>query len=235
MTFDIRQLDKVDYDGDNEEALETYQNAVLDLFYQSPEGQGYVEAHPDIEVGFWITQLIYYGFVYESATLPRMTAREVENLVTDIFPRKITLFSKEEAADTIPELIAFWQFLKRVYALPKADEIIRFLQMVEPNFGALMMDSSKFGMAKSIMMRGNSAGYDMRDEAEMNEFIATYNAGIAAQGRGSLPQPDPSALFDLLAEGPSSDASKSSVDSAKKKKKRKMAKASRKQNRKKRK
>ena len=230
MTFDINQLDKIDYDTEGEEALAAYQEALLERFYQSAEGQSYIDTHPDIEMGFWAAQLMYYGYVYEGITIPRMTAGDVEEIVIELFPRKISLFSAEEAEDAIPELIAFWQFLKREYKLANADGIVRFLQQIGPKFKAIMMDPSKFGMAKSFFMMGQSAGYDMTDEAEANQFITAYNAGLLGQGSGGLSLPSQEGIFD--SSGGQHGSSKRGVSQAKKKKARKIAKASRKKNRK---
>jgi hypothetical protein len=220
MTFDINQLDKIDYDTEGEEALAAYQEALLERFYQSAEGQSFIETYPDVEMGFWAAQLMYYGYVYKGVTIPRMTVDDIEEIVTELFPRKISLFSAKEAEDAIPELNAFWQFLKREYKQPTADSILRFLQQTGPKFKEMMMDPAKFGMAKSFFMMGHSAGYDMADEADANKFITAYNAGVLAQGSGGLSLPGQ--------EG----STKHRVSPAKKKKARKLAKASRKKNRK---
>ena len=59
MPFDIYRLDHLgEFDG-FEEALPEYQDALLELFFQSPEGQARVQADPGM--GFWADQLIDYG------------------------------------------------------------------------------------------------------------------------------------------------------------------------------
>ncbi len=69
-----------------------------------------------------------------------------------------------------------------------------------------MNDPAMFGMAKSIIMKGRDAGFDMSDEEEMGKFIELYNASMksgATPGglfdaprtmraeRGGQPQPGP--------------------------------------------
>ncbi|MCB0194420.1 MAG: hypothetical protein KDJ65_20895 [Anaerolineae bacterium] len=235
MTFDINQLDKIDYDTEGEEALAAYQDALLERFYQSAEGQSFIETHPDIEMGFWAAQLMYYGYAYEGITIPRMTVGDVEIIVTSLFPRKISLFSAEDAEDAIPELIAFWEFLKREYKQSNADRILKYLHQIGPTFKEMMMDTSNFGMAKSFFMMGQSAGYDMTNEADSQRFIAEYNAGLLGQESRGLSLSGPDRFFGSFGDQQQGSAKRRGSSHTKKKNARKAAKASRKKNRKKRK
>ena len=227
MNFNINQLDKIEYDGsdESEEALGEYQDAILEEFALSPQGKERIKADP--EMGFWIAQLIYYGIGYIGVTLPQMDEGDIHEIVTDLFPRKISLNSPEDADDAIPELLAFWQFLRDKYKLSNADTIIDFLTEIEPEFNAIMNDSSKFGMAKSFMTMGQKAGFDMTDQNQMNEFMLAYNESII-EGPNEIP---------LTRKGLDSipEYSQSKKIKAKKKQKRKATKASRKKNKKKRK
>ncbi|MEO0886515.1 MAG: hypothetical protein AAFY54_11340, partial [Cyanobacteria bacterium J06648_10] len=108
MPFNIRQLDKLDYD-DVEPILPDYIDAALDEFVTSKVGQAYVKKHP--EGGGWIGTFIEMGYFYGELTLPRMTKGAVQQLMEYTLPRKITLMDRSEAADAIPELVAFWTFL----------------------------------------------------------------------------------------------------------------------------
>jgi len=230
MTFDIRQLDKLeDFD---EEALDAYQDALLERFLDSSEGQARLAEDPDM--GFWAAQFMYYGYGYLGYTLPQTTDAVADEIVTEMFPRKISILSPDEADDTIPELIAFWQFLKREYKLRHADAVLRQLRNIAPDFKDVMNDSSRFGMAKSFFTMGQTAGFDLTSEQGMDEFVELYNAGIAE----SLP--DEGGFPGLLPGMPipfpgMPNPSKPKKASTKKKKSRKAAKASRKKNRRKRK
>jgi len=221
MSFDIHQLDDVDsYADESEEAFEQYQYTLMDLFANSPEGQARLQVDP--EMGYWAAQLVYYGYNYVGPSLPQMTVGDVDEVVTELFPAKISLFDPDQASDAIPELIAFWQYLKREYDLPNAGAILEFLQEIESDFEDIMNDPSRWGMAKSIFMAGQSAGFDMTDQEDVDAFIQLYNARIQAQGAGIPPPPGTPAP---------SDARKAR---AKKKKARKAAKAARKRTRKRR-
>ena len=153
MDFDIHQLDHMASDSEGAEAaFEAFQQALLERFAQSPEGQERFKADP--EMGFWAAQLAYYGYQYEGTAVPRMTVGNVQEVVTDLFPRKISLHSPEQADDAIPELVAFWKYLKREFHLPQSDAVLEFLREVEPDFPGMMNDPSNFGMAKSFFSDG---------------------------------------------------------------------------------
>ena len=145
MPFDIRQLDRLE--EYNEEAFDAYQDALLNLFLDSPEAEAHMAEYPD--AGFWAAQFMYYGYAYIGYTLPKTTRAVAEEIITEVFPRKISLLSPKDADDAIPELKAFWQFLKREYKLRHADAILGFLRQVEPDFKGIMNDPSRFGIAKS--------------------------------------------------------------------------------------
>jgi len=85
-------------------------------------------------------------------------------------------------------------------------------------FMEVMVDPSRFGMAKSLFTAGQSAGFDMRNEKEMSTFFTLYNDSLMAdmiddQGRKSGP------------------VDRKKKDKAKEKRKRKAAKAARKRGR----
>jgi hypothetical protein len=176
QAFNIRQLDGLDYD-EAEPFLDDYQETLIELFVNSPEGEEYCKTYPD--VGSWISHFIYYGFGYEGFTLPRMKVADVETVIEDLFPRKVTLLSPEDGENAIPELLAFWQFLKREFKLRNATSIIKYLREIEPEFMEIMEDSSKFGIAKSFVTLGHKAGFDMSTEEGLKQFQEIYNANIA--------------------------------------------------------
>ncbi len=231
MTFDIHQLENVEYsDSVAEQALQEYQDAVLDQFINSPEGQARLEADPGL--GFWSAQLIDYGYSYIGVTLTQMRVRDVNEIVNGLFPRKITLASPENVENTIPELLAFWRFLKSAYGLTNAEPILQFLEKNEPEFKDAMNDPSNFGMAKSLATMGRAAGFDMTNPDEFNAFVQQYNANLA------LNQSD-SSLFPLGGEFDSMPETafiqSPKRGSAKRKRLRKIAKKSRKVNKRRRK
>jgi hypothetical protein len=189
MTIDLYQIDNIkDYD----EAIEALEDFVVDLveeFVESPEGKAYLAEYPEMEdfVGSWVDNLLYFGYAYESVTLPRMTKDTVDVILTELFPRKVSLMTPEDADTTIPELIAFWQYLKRQYKHRHADKILKFLQKLQPKFKGIMNDSSKFGMAKSFFMTGMESGFDMTSPEGLKAFQEQHNQQI----RDSQPPGNP--------------------------------------------
>jgi hypothetical protein len=224
MSVNLHQLDQIqDYD----QAIAALENFVEELvieFVASIEAQTYLQSYPVMQdyVGSWIDHLLYFGYAYESVTLPQMTMKNVEVIVTQLFPRKISLLDPTEADTTIPELMAFWQFLKREYQHPQAHKIIKLLKQIQPKFSSMMNDSSNFGIAKSFLMSGMAAGFDMTTEAGIKQFqqqqqqpSASFNSnaglpdvsdltdlfnGLEIPGMESLSQIEPAVLEQMLQE-----------------------------------
>jgi hypothetical protein len=193
MTFDIRQIDRLDPDSEgSENALGAYEDELIELFLNSPEGQAWLKIDP--EPGFWIHCLIDYGYHYLDVTPPKMTKAHVDEVVTQLFPRKVSTMSPDDADQTIPELIAFWEYLKREYNLPNAEAILRFLHQIQPKFKGIMNNPANFGMAKSFVMQGQAAGFDMTAEEGNQAFMNAYNANLMAGKGDLLPLPGPFGL-----------------------------------------
>ena len=187
MSFNIRQLDKLDYD-DVEPILPAYIDAILDEFVTSKVGQVYVKGHP--EGGGWIGTFIEIGYMYGELTLPKMTKGAVQELMEYTLPRKITLMDPSEVEDAIPELVAFWTFLKEDYKLRSAGAIANYLQSIETKFTDWMFDSARGGLAKSFVTQGMAAGHDMTTEEGLQAFQEEYNQGIRSGKSPSLPMPN---------------------------------------------
>jgi len=184
MLFNIHQLDDHDeYDSRVENALVSYQSELNKLFRVSPEGQNHLLVFS--EIGFWVAQLIYYGFEYIGVSIPQMEVVDLKEIISELFPRKISISSPDEAKGAIPELIAFWEFVGREFKLPNANAMLTHLRRIKPEtFVNSMFDPAKYGMAKSFVMMGQSAGFDMSKEEDTNTFMQLYNANLLAQGDG---------------------------------------------------
>jgi hypothetical protein len=216
MTFDIHQS-VVDPDtGEyNEEAGIQYQEAIEELFAESPEGLALTEQ--GMTLG-WTSTFLTYAMSYVGVTPAEMNEREFDEVLFEFFPRKVAV-GAEEAAEIIAELRAFWTFLGRVYGLPNAPALLKRLDArAVDRLEHALANPANFGMAKAMVMQGQARGFDTTTEEGLNAWMHTYNAEQALELGGGpvyLPQP----------------ARKHSP--AKQKNRRKMAKASRKQNRRK--
>ncbi|MEL7522592.1 MAG: plasmid pRiA4b ORF-3 family protein, partial [Cyanobacteria bacterium J06553_1] len=170
--INLHQLDQIADQDQAIAALEGFVSELVAEFVTTAEGKAYLQAYPEMTeyVGSWIDHLLYFGYAYESVTLPQMTMSNVEAVVTRIFPQKISLLDPAEAETIIPELKAFWQFLKREYQHPQAHKIIKFLKQLQPKFTEIMNDPQNFGIAKIWLTSGMAAGFDMTTEAGIKEF-----------------------------------------------------------------
>lgn len=215
-----------DIDGSDEQVFDDYSERLVTSFVSSQEGRELTKKIANLNIGHWVYHFIDYAFTYASGIteLDSYGAREV---LEDAFPRKISIYP-QDANKIIPELIAFWQFLKREYELPNAEGILKYLRRIEPNYNDIMNDESKFGMAKSFVMAGMKAGYDMNSKENIDKFMLEYNSVQRQQPLSpSLPLSLPGSSF----ESSSSETTKKQTQI--RKKKRKQAKASKKANRKK--
>ena len=123
--------------------------------------------------------LLDFGLNYLGEIVDEMTLHSVREFVLDHVPRKVST-EPEEAASIVWELTMFWEYLDRVYELPKAKSILEWLKAdgLVARLEAELSDSSNFGMAKSILMSGKKAGYDMTSEAGIAEFTMAYNRSL---------------------------------------------------------
>lgn len=204
MSFNLYQLDELDTFDEN--ALWNYRDALVHLFLQSPDGQAYS--------GFWVDNLVYYGYAHVGVTLPHMTIEDVDYIVTKLFPVNISLNVPEEADGAIPELLAFWHYLRFEYGLQQGDAISVYLADLAPKFRGIMTDPAGFDVAQPAPTIDQSAGYDTTEEENADEFEDEYDD-------------------EMLDEYPfgSSAVKRTRAENARLKKKRKAAKAARKKGR----
>lgn len=229
MPFDLRRFDEIEEHGDE---FYEYKNELLDLFADSPEGKACLQENESAI--FWAGSVIEYGFSYVGSPLHEMNADEMEELLTEIFPRKISLSKPDDADNGLPAMIAFWEYLKREHQLSNADNILRYLRAVKlADFKKWMNDSSRFGMAKSFFSMAKSEGFDLSNEEDNQAFMALYNSRLQAGSFAGIPLPGHE--LSLLGGGFPFDLKpieKSKKERDKARRKRKIARASRKKNRK---
>ena len=181
--FDIHQSITND-DGDrNEELLENYQEGLIREFTQSPEGVAHFEAHG--RFGYADMFLRYY-FDYVDDSVPAMTLRDIKEVLFDLFPQKVST-EATNGPGIVAEVRAFWSFLGRHYGLPQAPLIVEFLNdKAGKRLQDALADPRNYGMAKSFVMAGIKAGYDMTSPEGMEQFQAVYNAQLAGGARDVL-------------------------------------------------
>lgn len=202
MTFDIRRLDGLSYD-EAESILPDYITDTVNQFLKSSHGKAYMVEHP--QPGQWIDTFIEMSYLYAEKTLTKMTKEDVRLVMESILPRKLALFDPREAEDAIPELVAFWTYLRDTYKFRSAGAIVKYLHSIADKFQEWMFDPARGGMAKSFMMQGMQAGYDMSTQEGLSAFQAEYNRRIDATQPSDTPTvpmvsppPEVQQMFDVL-------------------------------------
>jgi hypothetical protein len=176
MSFDINEPVFDEQGTYLEEPALRYEHALMEQFSASPEGQAITQM--GTELG-WAGAMIHYAINYPGATPPRMTTRDLEEVVFGLFPRKV-ITQKGDAAEIIQELRAFWQFLERVYQLPQARQMLaRLTPQATRRLERELQEPANFGMAKSFVLMGKEAGFDMESPEGMQAWVQVYNATVA--------------------------------------------------------
>jgi hypothetical protein len=176
MSFDINEAVFDEQGAYLEEPALRYEQALMEQFSASPEGQAITQT--GTELG-WAGAMIHYAINYPGATPPMMTPSDLEEVVFGLFPRKV-ITEKGDAAEIIGELRAFWQFLERVYQLPQARLMLaRLTPQAARRLERELQEPANFGMAKSFVLMGQEAGFDMESPEGMQAWVEAYNATVA--------------------------------------------------------
>jgi predicted pyridoxine 5'-phosphate oxidase superfamily flavin-nucleotide-binding protein len=140
------------------------QDELVSRFAASPEGR----ALDDVQFCHFVMD---FAADYFNATIATLGARDLREILFDIIPRKVSIDAS--AARSIVEVIrAFFAFLKREYRLDHADACLRVLgDDAVKKLEAALSDTNKFGLAKSLVMRGREAGFDMDSKAGIEAWM----------------------------------------------------------------
>jgi hypothetical protein len=134
--------------------------------------------------------MIHYAIAYPGVTPPTMTSNDLEEVVFSLFPRKV-ITETGDAAEIIQELRAFWQFLQRVYQLPQARLMLeRLTPQAARGLERELQDPANFGMAKSFVLMGKEAGFDMESPEGMRAWVEAYNATVAPRMAAASRHPE---------------------------------------------
>jgi len=167
MTFDPFRLDKLSFD-DFEDLIDAYIEDAIDTFVESDIGQAHVKIYP--EGGSWIYHFLDKSLCYEGIPPTKLSKSNVQTIMEYWLPRKLLLSSPDEVEDAIPELIAFWSFLKENYKVRRATEIIKYFKSIEKQFSRWMFDPSRAGIGKAIMAQAMQSGYDLTNKDDLQAF-----------------------------------------------------------------
>ncbi len=169
----------------HEKNAETYLQNATRAFANSVEGKSVLE---NDEEPWMVYRFLELALDYLGVTVESMSLADVEELILDVFPRKVSSEAKK-CNGMIVQLAAFWRFVDRVYDVKLASKIAARLEKLKGQFRDAMTDSSNFGLAKSMVMAGNAAGFDMTTQEGLNDFMVAYNSGITKQNQQRTDSP----------------------------------------------
>lgn len=163
----------------DDERLEEYVHVLRAEFEKSSEAEAFM-AEFDTSLG-WPVTYMDLAAQYFCATPATITPDETAEILFDIFPAEVSV-EPDTAHGIVAELRAFWQFLKRTRSLEKADAMLEMLTDEDADcLESYLADSSNFGMAKSFVMMGMNAGFDMTDQDDMDRFMHAYNVNLLGE------------------------------------------------------
>jgi hypothetical protein len=168
MDFDLdRDFGGEEYDP---KAAEEYVDELNDLFLSSPEA----EACGVDELGY-AHLLLTYALDYLQVTPATMTRANLEEVLFRIFPRKVSV-EASEAENIVHEVRAFLEYVAREFRSEQARECLAVLDdRAADRLGEELAEPGNFGLAKSFFSQGAAAGFDLSNEAGLQEWVRTYN------------------------------------------------------------
>jgi hypothetical protein len=224
--FDINQKPYDEEYGElDEEAFEQYIDHLMEEFAESPEAQTIIERVGQVS---WAGAMVEYAMHYPGVTPPGMSVGDFEEVVFEIFPRKVST-EASNAGEIIAELRAFWEFLRRAYQLKNADKILaKLTPAAVPRLERELANPRNFGMAKSFFMQGQELGFDMTQQEGIDAFMNFYNSRLLESRMGGPPDfgavPDFEDLPDMPPLPPSPLTPREKADLRKKRKAQRQAK-----------
>lgn len=129
---------------------------------------------------------------------------DVDEILTELFPRKVTA-DEESAAEAVPTLRYFFTWMDQTGLLDRESDTVADLQLtldrIEPEVPALMLDESRYGIAKTVTTAMLAEGADLDDSDAVQAWLDTANRGLD-EPPASLPSLPPAAVppDDALAE-----------------------------------
>ncbi|MHC4138144.1 MAG: hypothetical protein ACYS0K_24665 [Planctomycetota bacterium] len=172
-------LDQEVYDEEglvDEDVAERYADELIERFAASPEGAEVIAAGGALA---WAHAAIELGIRYADVNIADMTRLELEQLLFDTFPRKISC-APEDAPAIVGVLHAFWRFVERAFDAPFAAGCLALLESpgVVEEVRRALADPGNWGFAKSFFMGGQAAGHDMTTQEGPEASRHAYNEAL---------------------------------------------------------
>src|SRR5216684_2902383 len=101
---------------------------------------------------------------------------DLRSLLLDVYPRKVAVLDRQDAADTVPTARALVGFLAGAGRLKSAAALQAELDELEPGFLDAVMDPARWGTARMIAQTMAADGVDFGDPDAVDAWIAGHNA-----------------------------------------------------------
>jgi hypothetical protein len=126
----------------------------------------------------------------------RLTAGLLNELLLEVYPRKITVLDPRDIESTIPALRDLTSYLADTAAITAqtARAMDQELDEIEPDFAGAVMDPANWGPATAMMHAMHRDGVDISDSASVDAWVAQQNAGGFAGHAGGFGAPEANPL-----------------------------------------
>ena len=158
------------------DAEHAYYERAWDLFSKSNQGKQAAEQFGGFS---WHNMLLRYGLRQFGRIVDAMDLDLVHEFVFEYIPVKVST-DPDCAEAIITELRLFWEYIDEVFSLENARSIINWLNsdgLVEDLESELACPEN-YGMAKSFVMAGMNAGYDMTSQEDSARFMLEFNQSL---------------------------------------------------------
>jgi len=159
-------LSELEADGDelDEERCTELEDELVRRFAGSAEASGLRDVH-------WCHTVMDLAASHLGVTIASVGAPELREILFELLPRKVSV-APSAAGEIVAECREFFAFMKRELSLREADACLRLLGAgAVKKLEAALSDPRNFGMAKSIMMAGADAGFDMSSKEGVEAWM----------------------------------------------------------------
>jgi len=175
-------------DYSDDEVQETQEN--IEKWYDDFEETSLFKSLPEAarqNAGFIISVFGEKMYDYPGETPAEWSAGGLSEVITDVFPRKISA-DEDTFISVEPVLTAFFQYLNDMGYIKNANKLTKALKETAPIMVDEATDSSNWGFAKQFVMSAMNEGVDIEDKQAMDKFTQMYNAQITSLPTFSAPQ-----------------------------------------------
>jgi len=160
---DLAQLEE---DGDigDFDKRQPLEDELVRAFLASPEGGAVSEMEGH-------RMLMQFAADYLGASIATLEAKDLREVLFEIIPRKVSI-EVSAAGAIIKDCRAFYRFLKHAFGFDLADDCLRVLgPSAVKKLERALADPRNFGMAKSILMSGQEAGFDITSKEGIEAWM----------------------------------------------------------------